>query len=253
MNKTALVGGSAKFEEFIRLAGVDYERVTLERAIGDGAFTSMILLPDYDNGKSTVDIIDDLDLLELLAKRKYDGFKVYSENYFSVGNYNASLFGYDVVCDACHTHKQTLCAVNGLQNYLGDGRILQASERVEALIREVGNDNYGWLVDMGNFLCVDEDPKHAVSIAAPYAFHVHAKDFLFKDGSLPRPQGFFGTAGGNHIRGTVVGHGVVPVLSCMRILKEKGYDGWLSLEFEGAEDTEFALKAGLHFLKNAQV
>ena len=133
------------------------------------------------------------------------------------------------------------------------GRILQASERVEALIREVGNDNYGWLVDMGNFLCVDEDPKHAVSIAAPYAFHVHAKDFLFKDGSLPRPMGFFGTAGGNHIRGTVVGHGIVPVLSCMRILKEKGYDGWLSLEFEGAEDTEFALKAGLHFLKNAQV
>ena len=63
MNKTALVGGNAKFEEFIRLAGVDYERVTLERAIGDGAFTSMILLPDYDNGKSTVDIIDDLDLL----------------------------------------------------------------------------------------------------------------------------------------------------------------------------------------------
>ena len=130
MNKTALVGGSAKFEEFIRLAGVDYERVTLERAIGDGAFTSMILLPDYDNGKSTVDIIDDLDLLELLAKRKYDGFKMYSENYFSVGNYNASLFGYDVVCNVCNTHKQTLCAVNGLQNYLGDGRILQASDTI---------------------------------------------------------------------------------------------------------------------------
>ena len=40
--------------------------------------------------------------------------------------------------------------------------------------------NYGWLVDMGNFLCADDLPVHAVPIAAPYAFHVHVKDFLYK-------------------------------------------------------------------------
>lgn len=129
------------------------------------------------------------------------------------------------------------------------GHIFQSPERVEALIRAVNHPNYGWLVDMGNFLCVDADPVHAVTIAAPYAFHVHAKDFLFKSGNAPRPTGFFGTAGGNHLRGTIVGHGIVPVANCVTILKNAAYDGWLSVEFEGMEDCLPAIKAGLDFLK----
>ena len=130
------------------------------------------------------------------------------------------------------------------------GWIFQAPERVEELIRAVNHDNYGWLVDMGNFLCVDADPVHAVTLAAPYAFHVHAKDFLYKSGELPKPQGFGSTAGGNHIRGTIVGHGVVPVMNCVNILKKAGYDGWLSLEFEGMEECLPAIKAGFDYLKN---
>lgn len=130
------------------------------------------------------------------------------------------------------------------------GWIFQAPERVEELIRAVNHDNYGWLVDMGNFLCVDADPVHAVTLAAPYAFHVHAKDFLYKSGELPKPQGFGSTAGGNHIRGTIVGHGVVPVINCVNILKKAGYDGWLSLEFEGMEECLPAIKAGFDYLKN---
>ena len=129
------------------------------------------------------------------------------------------------------------------------GHIFQAPERVEELIRAVNSDNYGWLVDVGNFLCVDADPIHAVTVAAPYAFHVHAKDFLYKSGELCKPTGFFATAGGNYLRGTVVGHGTVPVTTCIRKLKASGYDGWVSLEFEGMEDTIPALKAGYDYLK----
>lgn len=39
------------------------------------------------------------------------------------------------------------------------GRIMQDSDRVEYLIRAVDHPNYGWLVDMGNFLCADEEPR----------------------------------------------------------------------------------------------
>ncbi|MBR2461199.1 MAG: sugar phosphate isomerase/epimerase [Clostridia bacterium] len=130
------------------------------------------------------------------------------------------------------------------------GYIFQAPERVEALIRAVNNPNYGWLCDMGNFLCSDSDPVKAVTLAARYTIHVHAKDFLYKDGSLPRPDGFFGTAGGNHIRGTVLGHGVVPVAQCVKILAAAGYDKYVSVEFEGMEDNIAALKAGFNYLKN---
>lgn len=129
------------------------------------------------------------------------------------------------------------------------GYIFQKPERVEALIRAVGHKNYGWLCDMGNFLCADADPVLSVTTAARYAFHVHAKDFLFKKGGTEQPDGFFPTAGGNWLRGTVVGHGVVPVAQCLEILKTAGYDGWVSLEFEGPEDPLAALSWGLQYLQ----
>ena len=129
------------------------------------------------------------------------------------------------------------------------GYIFQAPERVEALIRAVGSENYGWLCDMGNFLCADVDIVQAVAIAAPYTFHVHAKDFLLKEGNVPCPKGFFTTLGGNHIRGTAIGHGVVPVRNCITALKRVGYDGYVSIEFEGMEDNIPALESGIDFLK----
>lgn len=129
------------------------------------------------------------------------------------------------------------------------GYIFQKPERVEELILAVGSDNYGWLCDMGNFLCADADPVLAVGIAAPYTFHVHAKDFLFKAGNVDCPSGFFSTLGGNHIRGTVVGHGAVPVKNCIAALKRVGYDGYVSIEFEGMEECVPAIRAGFDYLK----
>ena len=128
------------------------------------------------------------------------------------------------------------------------GYIFQYPERVEALIRAVGRESYGWLCDIGNFLCVDADPQHAVSVAARYAFHVHAKDFLRKC-DAECPDGFFPTAGRNWLRGTILGHGAVPVAQCLRILKDNGYDGWVTLEFEGEEECLPALETGLRMLK----
>ena len=79
---------------------------------------------------------------------------------------------------------------------------------------------------------------------------MHAKDFLFKPGTQPNPgAGWFKTRGENHIRGTIVGHGVIPVAQCVAMLKNAGYDGFLSLEFEGLEDNLIALKAGYDYLR----
>ena len=57
------------------------------------------------------------------------------------------------------------------------------------------------------------------------------------------------TRGRNYIRGTIVGHGVIPVAQCMAMLRAAGYEGWFSLEFEGLEDNLTALKGGLEYLR----
>jgi len=130
------------------------------------------------------------------------------------------------------------------------GYFCQDSIRVEKLMNGVNHPNFGWLVDMGNFVCVDEDPCMALGRAMPYAFHVHAKDFHLKSGSTVNPgTGWFPSRAGNYLRGSIIGHGDVPILQCLGIMKRAGYDGVLSIEFEGMEEAIGGIATGLANLR----
>lgn len=128
------------------------------------------------------------------------------------------------------------------------GIIAQDSDRVERLFNTVNHDNYGLLVDMGNFLCVDENPATAVSRVAPYAVHVHAKDMAVR--TKPLPGHTLVTRGCNYLKPCALGEGDVPIEKCVRILLKAGYKGYLSLEYEGAEDCLVGIEKGIKFLKN---
>ena len=133
------------------------------------------------------------------------------------------------------------------------GYFCQDAVRVEAIVNSVADDNFGALVDIGNFLCADEDPAVSVGMMAPYAFHVHCKDFHVKKGTeFVPPNGFFSTRGGNWLRGAIIGHGSVPVTQCIRILRSAGYDGWFTVEFEGMEEAKTGVSAGLKTLQKIE-
>lgn len=127
------------------------------------------------------------------------------------------------------------------------GYIAQDSYRVEKLFNAVAHGNYGLLVDVGNFLCVDEDPISAVSRVAPYAVHAHLKDFKFS--KVPFENGGFMTRGANYLIGCTIGDGIVPVKQCLAILKRAGYDGYVSLEYEGTDDCILGISRGLENIK----
>ena len=130
------------------------------------------------------------------------------------------------------------------------GYYSQDADRVASLIDAVDSDNFGALLDLGNFMCADEKPEISSSKLAPYAFHVHAKDFLFKPRTELCPgAGWFRTRGGNWLRGTVIGHGVACIPQSVQTLRRSGYDGWLSVEFEGLEDNLEGIKLGLGNLR----
>ena len=153
--------------------------------------------------------------------------------------------GYKAVTEYAKTKGIKPCIEN-------HGFFAQDSARVEAIINGVNDENFGALVDIGNFLCADEDPAKAVGNVAPYAIHVHAKDFIVKNGNefIP-PDGFFMTRGGNFLKGAIIGHGAVPVIQCLRILKNAGYNGYVTVEFEGMENAKTGVKCGLNTLKKA--
>lgn len=155
-----------------------------------------------------------------------------------------------ILSDACRQVTQYAKQKNVRTMVENHGFFCQDSERVEALVNAVQDENFGLLCDMGNFLCADEDPLHAFSRVAPYAFYAHAKDFHIKSGMGPNPgEGFFRTRGGNYLRGAVIGHGDVPVLQCLQILKNAGYQGNLAIEFEGIEEPECGISIGLSNLR----
>lgn len=131
------------------------------------------------------------------------------------------------------------------------GYFAQDSYRIERLVNGVNHPNFGVLLDVGNFLCADEEPTKAIGRLLPYISHVHAKDFHVKCGNGPNPgQGWFCSRAGNYLRGAIIGHGQVPMLQCMKLIKESGYDKVLSIEFEGIEDPIKGIGISLENLKS---
>ena len=118
------------------------------------------------------------------------------------------------------------------------GTVSQDSDRIERLWNAVAHENFGLLLDIGNFACADEDSFRAVAKLAPYARHVHAKDFA------PAVTDGFLTRGGRRIRGTVIGEGMIPIAPCLGALVHAGYDGYITVEYEGTEDALTAIARG---------
>jgi sugar phosphate isomerase/epimerase len=130
------------------------------------------------------------------------------------------------------------------------GYFMQDSARMEELVLAVNHPNFGLLVDIGNFLCADEAGLQALPAVMPYAFHIHVKDFLWKPGREPKPdETWFPSRAGNHLRGTILGHGEVSAAQCIEYIKKTGYDRTISLEFEGPEEPLEAVRLGYAFIK----
>jgi sugar phosphate isomerase/epimerase len=141
-------------------------------------------------------------------------------------------------------------ASKGLKTSLENhGFFMQESRRVEKLIKSVDHENFGLTIDMGNFLCVNEEPVAAVKRLAKYAVMAHVKDFHVRPKDQVPPSGWFKTPTPIALRGAIVGHGVIDVPAQIKLMRRSGYDGYLSLEFEGMEEPLGAVRLGLEYLR----
>lgn len=155
-----------------------------------------------------------------------------------------------VLVDGCKAVTQYAADLGIKTMFENHGYFIQDSERCALILDRVDHLNMGALVDIGNFLCADDDPLRAVTLMAPRAFHVHTKDFHIKSADARPGSGWFRSRGGNWLRGSIIGHGNVDVPGCLKALKSAGYDGFVSIEFEGMEDNMQALEIGFQNLKD---
>jgi len=123
---------------------------------------------------------------------------------------------------------------------------VQTSDRVQRIIHAVNRENFKTTLDVGNFLCIDEDPLVGVKKNIKYAATVHFKDFYIRPYyENPGDGVWFRTVNENYLRGAIVGHGDLNIREIMKIVKRSGYDGYLTVEFEGMEDSKIGSKIGM--------
>lgn len=133
--------------------------------------------------------------------------------------------------------------ITTLENH---GEVVQQSDRVQRVMNKVDRPNFKTTLDIGNFLCVDEDPIVGVKKNLPYASLIHFKDFYVRPyDENPGEGAWIETTNGNFIRGSILGQGDVEVRKIVKLIKDSGYDGYITLEFEGMEECRLASKIGM--------
>lgn len=139
------------------------------------------------------------------------------------------------------------------------GFFVNGSDRLIRLVEAVNRPNFKMCLDTGNLLCVDEPPETSMRKCIPYAGMIHIKDFYIRKKDRlsglhgpfdPKAEGWFESLGGNMLRGAILGQGDIDTVSVVRDIRASGYDGYISLEFEGIEDSRQGTYTGLQTAKN---
>ena len=126
--------------------------------------------------------------------------------------------------------------------YGGPEWVVDACERLGDQVRTV--------YDVGNFVMAGYDPIAALDRVFPYTVHVHVKDWIPLDAELPGAS-WQGTRGGPWFKAMDLGEGVVPLPAAVQRLRELGYDGTVSPEYEGPEEPYAVMDRAITYTREA--
>ena len=129
------------------------------------------------------------------------------------------------------------------------------ADRVRLILKNVNSKNFGHQLDVGNYICVDDNPEIATKKMMPFATTVHMKDFYVRQNDPGDATQFdcsgswFRSVGGQYLRGSIFGQGDLDVTSIIKTVKSSGFDGNIYIEYEGMEDCLYGTKVSLDNLK----
>jgi sugar phosphate isomerase/epimerase len=128
----------------------------------------------------------------------------------------------------------------------------QGAKRVLRLHHEVARDNFRLLVDTGTFYPVEFDNTlNAIAQCAPFAGMAHVKDHLIRTSPPASLENWRERGRGIYTQATIAGDGSIGLAAAVRSLHAAGYDGYLSLEYEGPDEARYANSKGLDNLRSA--
>jgi hypothetical protein len=113
----------------------------------------------------------------------------------------------------------------------------------DAVAAPVVDTDVGFTFDNGNFLLGGDVPTAIYQSMQARICHVHIKDMA----AVPaNEKASFAAPDGTGYRGCYLGMGDAKVDECLALLKQDGYDGWLSAEINSAKLDE--ARHALHYI-----
>ncbi len=161
-----------------------------------------------------------------------------------IENYDKDLPKIIEACKRLSDHAKQYGITVTVENH---GFYINGGDRVRRLMIGVDRENFGCTLDIGNSLCVDEDPLVCVETLLPYAVAVHFKDFFIRDTDefIGEDEIWFKSNHKRYLRGTIIGQGEIDVKTIAKRIKDFGYDRTVTIEFEGMEDSFIGSRAGM--------
>lgn len=130
-----------------------------------------------------------------------------------------------------------------------------------ALIRDINHPAVRILYDQANLTFTEnEDYLHAIALQQQYVAYMHVKDLVFKEGvafsssNVAHPD-----ESERNVYTRIVGEGIVPWPEILRLVKQHGYNGWLSLEYErrwhpdDIPDASIGMKKSIDYLRGIKL
>lgn len=127
-----------------------------------------------------------------------------------------------------------------------------------SIVREIAHPNVKILYDQANLSFTEnEGYQEAIAIQQDEVAYMHVKDLVFKEGvaftsdDVSHPK-----ESDRNVYTRIVGEGVIEWPEILRLVKEHGYDGWLSMEYErrwhpdDIPDASIGMKKGAEYIRS---
>jgi sugar phosphate isomerase/epimerase len=135
-----------------------------------------------------------------------------------------------------------------IEDHSSQAAVYGRSEHLEHICGGVG-PRLQVTYDVGNFLLAGEDPASAAIRLGSRIVHAHYKDWhALKPGDEQPARGVTSPDGARYT-GAVLGEGVVDMVAATAALRRIGYQGYVSVEYEGVGDPREAVRRGVAYAR----
>jgi sugar phosphate isomerase/epimerase len=134
-----------------------------------------------------------------------------------------------------------------IEDHSSQAAVYGRCEHLEYICDRVGR--LGVTYDVGNFLLGGEDPVAAAERLGPRIVHGHYKDWHRVPAAAEPPPRTVAGVDGQRYTGAVLGEGIVDLAGATAALRRVGYDGFVSVEYEGVGDPLAAARRGVEVVR----